>query len=299
MRRVGMVGGGLMGCGIAAQIAKAGFDVVVWDESPHSSSLIRARCKAILLEAHEMGQVEGGVEDALERIGVADSLDDFAGADLVMEAVSESLGIKREVYASLERVVSDQAVIASSTSGFLPNDLCVGMRNLSRFLVCHFWNPPHVIPLVEVVGATETGSDAVARVMDFLTSIRCEPVFLKKAIPGFVGNRFQFAVLREALHMLQEGVADEQTLDKIFMSTLGRRYRVLGPFKAADVGGLSTFLKIAQHLFPELCKDDAVWNELEKRSSAGHVGLASGKGFYSWTDADRKQLERDRRKMAA
>jgi 3-hydroxybutyryl-CoA dehydrogenase len=170
----------------------------------------------------------------------------------------------------------------------------------ARFLVAHFWNPPHLIPLVEVVPGKATARETVERSVRLLAGIGAEPVVLKAAIPGFIGNRLQFAVLREALHIVRSGAATPETVDAVMKACLGRRYSIMGPFESADLGGLHTLMGIAANLMPELAKDEDVLELMRAHVDKGELGAGSGQGFYTWDDARRADLnERRRRQLAA
>ena len=293
--QVGVAGGGLMGCGIAAKIAAAGFDVIVYDSAPEAGRRIYEACAATF------GELESGcvmtsddAAAAAARIRVAAHLGELATSEMVIEAIFESLPAKQEFYRALEEVVPPGTIIASSTSGFTPAALFQGVRRGERFVVAHFWNPPHLIPLVEVLGSEATAPATIAATMRMLSQCGCHPVQLHKAVPGFIGNRIQFAVLREALHLLREGVADAETIDTVVKETLGRRYRCSGPLEGADAGGLDTFLNIAMHLLPELAKGDDMLDTLREHVRRGEKGRAIGRGIYVW-DATRNAKLREAR----
>lgn len=280
---IAVAGAGLMGCGIAAKLAVSGLSVSLHDS--HADSLDRAasRCAEVFEELVEGGAMtHGAAKDAFDRIKLVPQLKDLRDASTVIEAVVEVLDVKRTLYARLEDTLAPNAVIASSTSGFTPDSLASEMKHPQRFLVAHFWNPPHLIPLVEVLACKQTRPSAVAATMSLLSQAGCEPVLLHKAVPGFIGNRFQFAVLREALHMLREGVADAATIDQVMKHSVGRRYRYLGPLEGADLGGLDTFLSISRHLMPQLAKSEDVLALLDEHVRRGRRGRATGEGFYAW-----------------
>jgi 3-hydroxybutyryl-CoA dehydrogenase len=188
--RIAVVGAGLMGCGVASKFALAGFDVVVYDSDASGLSHIKQNCHAVFLEmavANLIDQSELAAAEA--RVRVAVTLAELSESSLVIEAIVESVSAKQSLYASLEAALSDAAIIASSTSAIVPETLSEHLRRPGRFLVAHFWNPPHIIPLVEVVPTLKTEHGTVAATMDWLTSVNCKPMSLRKAVPGFIGNR--------------------------------------------------------------------------------------------------------------
>jgi 3-hydroxybutyryl-CoA dehydrogenase len=210
----------------------------------------------------------------------------LAGAAMVIEAIPEILAAKHALYAQLEGIVAPDAIIASNTSGFPPDALSEHLARPDRFLVAHFWNPPHLIPLVEVVPGTCTAPEAIERSVRLLAGTGAEPVVLKAAIPGFIGNRLQFAVLREALHIVRSGAATPETVDAVMKACLGRRYSIMGPFESADLGGLHTLMGIGANLMPELAKDEDVLDLMRAHVDKGELGASTGQGFYTW-DEDR------------
>jgi len=207
------------------------------------------------------------------------------------------LELKSRTYRALEPLLRDDAIFASNTSGFPPDLLAQALQNKARFVIAHFWNPPHTIPLVEVVPGTETDPNVTRRTAELMTAIGMEPVVLTKAIPGFVGNRLQFAVLREALAIVRSGAATPEVVDTVMKASLGRRYGMVGPLESADLGGLDTLLDIGTHLMPELAKDEDVLQLMRDHVQKGQVGVRSGQGFYEWDDAHRARVKEGRKRL--
>lgn len=293
--RIAIIGAGLMGVGIATHFARHGHSVLLRDVSAERLSDVPAIARSVLEELSAAALFESSQTHAvLSRITTTDALADLADAMLLIEAVPERLALKHALYAELESVVSPEAIIASNTSGFPPDQLAQGMAYPERLLIAHFWNPPHLIPLVELVPGEKTNPACLQKVRDVLQVMDLEVVLLMRAIPGFIGNRLQFAVLREALHIIQSGVASPEDVDRVMRASLGRRYGMVGPLEAADMGGLDTFLDIASHLMPTLAKDDEVLEVLRERVGQGRTGLRSGNGFYEWSE-ERKARIAERR----
>ncbi|KMQ82479.1 3-hydroxyacyl- dehydrogenase [Lasius niger] len=168
------------------------------------------------------------------------------------------------------------------------------MTHPQRLLIAHFWHPPHLIPLVEIVPGSATEPRHLAAVQALLGEMALEAVLLERAAPGFVGNRLQFAVLREALHIVHSGIASAEVVDQVMRASLGRRYAMVGPLEAADMTGLSTVADIARHLFPELATGDEMTALVEQRLQRGDIGQRSGRGFYLWDEARRERIQRRR-----
>jgi len=298
--RTGVVGGGLMGCGIATQMAVAGHAVRVCEADEAAAARVPARCAAILDELVAAGALEAArVGEVLARIAVARDLAALADSRTVFEAIREVLPDKHALYGQLEPLLAPDATLASTTSGFTPDELARNLARPDRFLVAHFWNPPHIVPLVEVLLTPTTRPEVLEGLEALLRQAGCEPVLLKKAVPGFIGNRLQFAVLREALHLLREGVADAETIDRVMKLSIGKRYAAIGPLEGADVGGLETFLTISRYLMPELAKTEDALDVLAAHAAQGERGRASGQGFYTWDAAREDWLRQVRLRLLA
>ena len=296
--RIGVAGGGLMGCGIATQMAVAGHAVRVFETDEAAAGRVPARCAAILDELVAAGALdEAGAREVRARIELTHDVTALSDCGTVFEAIREVLPEKHALYARLEPVLAPGATLASTTSGFTPEDLARPLDRPDRFLVAHFWNPPHIVPLVEVLTTATTRPEVLSGVEALLRQAGCEPVRLKKAVPGFIGNRLQFAVLREALHLLREGVADAETIDRVMKLSIGKRYAAIGPLEGADVGGLETFLTISRYLMPELAKTEDVLDVLQARTDRGERGRASGQGFYTWDAAREDWLRQVRLRL--
>ncbi|PRZ55318.1 3-hydroxyacyl-CoA dehydrogenase [Paraburkholderia fungorum] len=295
---IGVVGTGLMGVGIATQSALHGHRTIVHDVDPARLASVAPKAEAVLDELIDCGRIDHGAKHAaLARIETHAQLDVMASAQFVIEAIPEVLELKHRLYASLTGLMADDAILASNTSGFPPDQLVAPLRAKERFLIAHFWNPPHMIPLVEVVPGTATAPEVTERTAALMSAIGMEPVVLAKAIPGFVGNRLQFAVLREALNIVRSGAATPDVVDRVMKASLGRRWGIVGPFEGADMGGLDTFLDISTHLMPELAKDEDVLDLLRAQVNAGRVGVRSGAGFCEWDDAHLARVKAGRKQV--
>ncbi|MFM0418665.1 3-hydroxyacyl-CoA dehydrogenase family protein [Paraburkholderia aromaticivorans] len=295
---IGVVGTGLMGVGIATQSALHGHRTIVHDVDSARLASVASKAEAVLDELIDAGRIDQAARQAaLARIETHAHLDVMASAQFVIEAIPEVLELKHRLYAALTELLSDDAILASNTSGFPPDQLVTPLRAKERFVIAHFWNPPHMIPLVEVVPGTATAPEVTQQTAALMSAIGMEPVVLAKAIPGFVGNRLQFAVLREALNIVRSGAATPDVVDRVMKASLGRRWGIVGPLEGADMGGLDTFLDISTHLMPELAKDEDVLDLLREQVDAGRVGVRSGAGFYEWDDAHLAQVKEGRRRV--
>ncbi len=290
-----VLGAGLMGVGIATHFIRHGHEVLLYDPDPQRLAEAPAVASGILAELSDVGQFDNDErEAALARLRVTGDLNAVARARLLIEAIPERLELKHALYEQLEGLIADDAVIASNTSGLPPDELAARMTHPQRLLIAHFWHPPHLIPLVEIVPGSATEPRHLAAVQALLGEMDLEAVLLERAAPGFVGNRLQFAVLREALHIVHSGIASAEVVDQVMRASLGRRYAMVGPLEAADMTGLATVADIARHLFPELATGDEMMALVEQRLQRGDSGQRSGRGFYLWDEARRERIQRRR-----
>ncbi|MEN5282090.1 3-hydroxyacyl-CoA dehydrogenase family protein [Serratia marcescens] len=290
-----VLGAGLMGVGIATHFIRHGHEVLLYDPDPQRLAEAPAVASGILAELSDVGQFDNDERDAaLVRLRVTGDLNAVARARLLIEAIPERLELKHALYEQLEGLIADDAVIASNTSGLPPDELAARMTHPQRLLIAHFWHPPHLIPLVEIVPGRATDPRHLAAVQALLGEMDLEAVLLERAAPGFVGNRLQFAVLREALHIVHSGIASAEVVDQVMRASLGRRYAMVGPLEAADMTGLPTVADIARHLFPELATGDEMMALVEQRLQRGDSGQRSGRGFYLWDEARRERIQRRR-----
>jgi len=287
---VAVVGNGLIGHGVAQVFAAAGTPVrlIGRREASLASAVERIRESLGRFTAHGLLR-EDAARAAMGRITTTTDLDAAAGADLVVEAVPEDQPLKHAIFERLDHVCPPPAVLASS-SGQPASRLVAKVRRRDRVVAAHFWNPPQLIPLVEVCAGPETAPDVVDWLCAVLRAAGKQPVVLEREIDGFIGNRLQFALLREALALWAAGVASAEAIDLAVKTSFGRRLAVTGPLESADLGGLETFHAFAGFLFPGLdrsAEPPAAMRELVER---GHQGLASGRGLYDWSTRDGRAL---------
>jgi 3-hydroxybutyryl-CoA dehydrogenase len=279
-----VIGSGLMGTGIAAIFAASRIKVTLIDTDQKRLDDSKGRIHGIAAELLSAELIQESPETVAARVVCVPDLEACRESDLIIEAIFENLEAKHALYTQLEKIVSPATIIGSNTSGLLPSDLCRPFHHPERFLVIHFWNPPHAISLVEVVPNPATKPEVVETVLQFLRSVGTDPVLVSKEIPGFIGNRLQYAILREALAIVRSGAATAEAVDTAVKASLGPRYSVVGPIETADLGGLDTFSTIASYLMPLLAKDEDVLQLMKEKLAAGKTGLRSGEGFYPWPE---------------
>ena len=251
---IAVVGAGLMGHGIALEFAVAGHPVQLNDVSGKRLQEALGSIDASLELLARTGLVtERDATLAKQRIETASSLEQAVEhADLVIEAVSEDLELKTDVFGRLDRACDEDVVLASNTSSFMPSQLAAATSSPQRVLVAHYFNPPYLLPLVEVVPGPETGADVVEQVVGLLESVGKRPVVLRRELPGFVVNRLQTALQREALSIVEAGVASPEDIDVMVRNSFGRRLAAAGPFEVFDAAGWDVISAVMAQLLPNL-----------------------------------------------
>jgi 3-hydroxybutyryl-CoA dehydrogenase len=289
-RSIAIVGGGLMGAGIAQVFAVAGHSVTVFEPD----EAIRATVRSRILETLSLYGLESGVADAVAVTG--DFPQAVAHADYVTEAAPEKLELKQKIFADLVEACPAATILASNTSVIPIHRIAAGLSTAERIVGTHWWNPPGLIPLVEVIQSVQTSDATIHSTMELLKSVGKSPAHVTKDVPGFVANRLQHALWREAIAMVAAGVCDAATLDACVKNSFGLRLAVLGPLENADLVGLDLTLDIHRTIIPELDRSDGPNPYLEAQVAAGRLGFKSGEGFRAWSDREMNDL---RRKLAA
>lgn len=294
-KQICVLGAGLMGVGIATHFARFGHDIWLYDTDSSRNAEISPIASGIVDELIATEQFALSEKaSVMNRLHGTTSLQDIAACGLLIEAIPERLELKHALYAQLEELIAPEAVIASNTSGLPPDALAEKLAHPERLLIAHFWNPPHFIPLVEIVPGTATKAEYLHELQQLLLSMQLEAVVLDRAAPGFVGNRLQFALLREALHIVKSGIASAEVVDQVMRASLGRRYAMVGPLEAADMTGLSTVQDICQHLLPTLATGSDMMSLVADKVASGDTGLRSGQGFYRWDDSRKEYIQQRR-----
>ena len=287
---VAVIGNGIIGHGVSQVFAMAGRKVVMIGRNEASLAAAQDKIRAGLQSFHKNGLLAAGeIDAAAGRVATSTDLARAAEAQLVIEAVTEDLALKHGIFEQLDRICAPPTILASS-SGQPASALVDRVRHRGRVVAAHFWYPPQLIPLVEVCAGPETDKDVVPWVCEALKAAGKQPVVIEKEVPGFIGNRLQFALLREAWALWASGVASAEAIDAIVRNSFGRRLAVTGPIESADVGGLDTMVAFARFLDPSLDVQPAPPKSLDDLVAAGHRGLPSGKGVYDWKARDGKAL---------
>jgi 3-hydroxybutyryl-CoA dehydrogenase len=276
-QKIGVVGGGLMGHGVGYLFAAAGHEVGLFEPAAESRASLPQRLRAIV-------DLFGDDPAVLQRIAVHDRLAPAVdGAAFVFEAAPERLPLKQRIFAELEDAVAPETILASNSSAIPSTDIGRDLRYRDRVLGTHFWNPPHLVPLVEVIENEKTNGEVVRRTMELLRHAGKVPVHVHRDIPGFVGNRLQHAMKREAIALVAAGVCDAETVDTVVKEGFGTRMAVLGPLEQCDLIGLDLTLDIAEVLYAHLDRTAGPHPYLRERVKAGKLGMKTGEGLRKWT----------------
>jgi len=284
--RIAILGGGLMGHGIAQVFACAGHETRITDPNPAAREGIVARIGANLDDL-------GLARDALARIRVCATLEEaVAGVQFITEAAPEDLSLKQDLFERAERAAPPDAILASNTSVIPITQVMAKVASKERALGTHWWNPPYLVPLVEVIRTAATSDEAMATTLALMAAIGKQPVEVKKDVPGFVGNRLQHALWREAIALVENGVCDAATVDAVVKASFGRRLAVLGPLENADMVGTDLTQSIHRYVLPHLDRATAPSPLLDRMVGEGRLGFKSGEGFYSWSPERQAALRR-------
>lgn len=289
-----------MGHGLAVQFARHGARVSLIDHRQSNLDRAREQMAAAVEFLNDEGLAELSTETVLDRIDLTlDTAEGVADADLVIETVSEDLDVKHEVFENVAAAAPEDAVLASNTSGLLPTDIAAGVPEAAdRIVACHRWNPPYLLPLVEVVPGEQTSEETVERATASVEAVERDPIVLNREVPGFVWNRIQFAVVRECMHLLEEGVASLEDIDAAVRDGYALRTAVVGPFETMDLASLDLFRTIADELYPELSDADEASDLFEEYVSDGRTGVEAGAGFYDYDESPEQVVERRNRRVA-
>jgi 3-hydroxybutyryl-CoA dehydrogenase len=293
-----VIGTGMMGPGIAGTLALGGVRATILSRTEEGAArgLESARRQLRLLEENGLAEPAQAAR-ALELIGSSAESDAvIGGVDLVIESAPENMEFKQKLFAHLDAIARPDAVLASNTSGLSITAIASLCQRPERVMTTHFWNPPHLMPLVEVVKGEKTSADAASAIRDLLVRCGKVPVIVKKDRPGQLGNRMQMALVREAVNIVAEGIADVEDVDLAAKSGFGLRLPVYGIFEHQDIVGLDMGLSIVDYVCKDLYNEPGAPPLMKQKVANGDLGVKTGKGFYDWSkkSADAVKARRDR-----
>lgn len=281
MKNVAVIGMGTMGPGIAATLARGGMRVRGHDTSADALANSAALIAGAFGVLTALGMPDHG--DAQE-ITMHDSLEDcIADADLAVETVPEELDLKLDLLARLDGLVSPECILASDTSGIPITKLQQENSQPGRVIGMHWSNPPHIIPIIEVVAGRETAPETVERMTSLIRQINLLPILVKKDVPGFVENRVLYAIMRECVDLVEDGVIDAEALDQCVSWGIGYKLAVVGPMALLDMAGLDIYQAVGSYLNKELSTRGNVSPLITERTAAGRLGIKSGGGIFDYS----------------
>jgi len=282
---IAVLGTGTMAPGIAQLCAQSGYRVSMWGRTNASLERGVSRLQSNLQTFRENQLIEEGDDElVLSRVKGVTSLEEAVRhADFVIESVAEDLSLKKSIFAELDRICHKDAILCTNTSGLSVTAIASATSRAEKVVVTHFWNPPHLMPLVEIVGGEKTTKETIKVTTQLMTWIGKTPVLVQKEVPGFIGNRLQFALLREALYIVEQGIASMEDVDTAVKMSFGRRLPVTGPLETVDLGGVDTFLAVSEYLMKDLCCSDKASPLLADAVKKGWLGAKSRRGLYERT----------------
>ncbi len=285
IHQIAVLGAGLMGHGIAQSFIAGGYPVMLYDiqesvldsAKAHIKNSLELFCGADLIESKD-------IDPALDRLTcTVDLKRAVEGAEFITEAIPEDLALKQDIFQRVEDLCRHEAILASNTSSLTLKDIGARVKNKQRLVTTHWFNPPQLVPTVEVVRGEETTDDTFTAAYDLLMKIRKVPVKINRELPGFLVNRVQIAMVREVLDLFEQGIASAEDIDRAIKGSIGFRLASIGPMITMDLGGLQLWLKVMENLLPRIRSATEPPETLKTLVSQGHTGIRSGQGFYDYS----------------
>ncbi|MFQ7409861.1 MAG: 3-hydroxyacyl-CoA dehydrogenase family protein [Coprobacillus cateniformis] len=283
IQEIVIAGAGTMGYSMAQIFAKYHYSVIIYDLNEEALSNAKKHIQdnvSILLNEQELTSQQS--QDLFNHLSYTTNKDCFKECDLVVESIIEDLKIKKSFYQDISQFVKDECILATNTSGISINELASAVYKPERFIGMHWFNPCHLVLLIEIIKGKETHDSIADAIYQLSLSIDKKPVIVNKDVLGFAANRIQFAVLREALYLVEQGVISKEGIDDVMKYGLGFRYACLGPLEVADFGGLDTFYHISDYLMKDLCDSHEITSELKEHYMKHEYGVKCQQGFYDY-----------------
>jgi 3-hydroxybutyryl-CoA dehydrogenase len=297
IKTIAVIGAGTMGCGIAQVCAQGGYSVRMQDLNgglvERGLNSIKSNLKAYV----ENGLIKEGDDKLVNaRIkGITTMEEATVDANFVIEAVPENIELKKKVFSRLDKICPEDCILASNTSGLSITAMALATDRPEKVVGTHFWNPPHLIPLVEVVRGKKTSTETVTLAVDLMKVLGKKPVVVNKEVPGFVGTRLHQALIREAFYIVEQGIASLEDVDTVVKTSFGRRLAITGPFETCDLGGLDVFLAAAA-VWKDLCNNGEPSRLLAEKVKRGELGTKTGRGLYDWNTDSIASIKKAREK---
>lgn len=288
--KISIIGLGSMGPGIAARLARGGHDVRAFDIAE------AARGRAVELQPMIAAALDGlEIADQGGALTIVDTLDEcVAGTGLAIENIPENIEVKANLYQKLDALLPPETIVASDTSGIPITKLQAHISHPERFVGMHWSNPPHIVPMIEVIAGERTSPETVAAIQSLIRSLDLLPVTLKRDVPGFVENRVLYALLRECVDLVESGVIDPEDLDTCVNWGIGYKLAVIGPMRLLDMAGLDIYHSVSSFLNAELCDRNDVSPMISDATDKGRLGMKTGGGLFEYSEQDLADLPRQR-----
>lgn len=290
IKKIAIAGAGTMGSSMAQAFAKFGYDVKLYDLFP--AALEKAQR---WIQINQQAEVDAGnltEEESAQLLGhisFTAQLTDLADTDFLVEAILEKLEVKHTFYGQLCEVVAEDAILCSNTSGLSITKIAEAVKCPERFAGMHWMNPPHIIPLIEIIRGEKTTEETAEVVRQVALQLKKRPVVIKDA-PSFVLNRLQQAILRESMHIVEQGIATPEAIDDVMKYALGFRYACFGPFETCDLGGLDIHYNISKYTWPDLCDAKEPFGLIQQCIDENKLGVKNGAGFYDYSNGRDEEI---------
>ena len=299
IQQVAVIGAGLMGHGIAQEFAFAGYQVHLHDvtQAQVDTGIERIRANLQVFVENDLAKPDQ-VDETIERVHGSDRLEAVgAEADFVVEAVIENLPLKQEVFRQLDQICPPHTILASNTTAQMPSQIGALTQRQDKILNTHYFNPPYLIPLVELIRSPKTSDETLQVAHNLMVKVGKTPAIIQKEVPGFVGPRLQAAVIREAFSIVERGIATAEDVDLVVRNSFGRRLSVAGPFQVFELAGWDLVLAAFEELYKDMNSSSEINPLLREMVETDKLGVKSGQGFYEWTPETIEEI-RDRMNRA-
>jgi 3-hydroxybutyryl-CoA dehydrogenase len=292
VNKIAVIGTGTMGPGITQVFAQNGIEVSIYDVKSEQLDKARESLNRNLALFAEEGIIpKSSIDQILTRIHTSSNLKEAVdGVDLVLEAVPEVPDIKTKVFSELDSNADDGVILASNTSGLSITNLAKATNRPANVVGMHWWNPPIIIPVIEIIRGEKTDDETVQTVEALIKKINKVPVLVKKDVPGFLGNRLQYALMREAIALLNDGVASAKDIDTMIKAGIGFKFPVMGPLETIDMAGMDIYHRVSHYLYQNLNSDTKPPQIVNSMVENNELGLKTGKGFYDYAGIDINKL---------
>ena len=294
IKNISVLGAGIMGHGIAQSFLMGGYPVMLYDIQESILDTAKVHIEKNLELFYQSGLIEKqDIELALQRLSTTTDLKHAVeGSDFIVEAAPEDLGLKQKLFEQIESLCGKDTIIASNTSSLTLKDIGAQAKSKERLVITHWFNPPHIVPTVEVVKGEWTSDETMETAYQLLEKIKKMPVKINRELPGFLVNRIQIAMVREVFDLYEKGLASAADIDKAVKGSFGFRLASIGPLLTADLGGLELWLRVFENLVPQIQSSTEPPKSLQRLVSQGHFGIKTGKGFYDYaTDFSKADLD--------